>query len=526
LSGSVSVGGAGGGGAVGAETSFVGANTLPFPVGGQSSQCGMVDECCGMMNEGCCPLGGQTESQGEQCSTTYERKCRYANKPFCQTQSRQECAQHPIKDCRQVQERRTVNVPVTDCRLSNERKCFNYTGKECKSVGKSHQQNITWVNQELSQEGAKELDKCVSVRTCDMQETMETISRKVPKRQCEKVPQPRRVCNTVAVPQPPQTIQTMDYRTEYRQQCYQVPKPVCKQVPCQYSVVSQNICPTCVSPLGVGGTCGTPSCAQNGVSVGLAPVLPAPLPAPVPGAHGGVDICNNCRMQNVQQCTAPKQSCEMTTEQVCQQVPIRVPVPGSRTVPSPPKYEMKCDTTTDFVEKCRTVWVDNPTQVPRKSCKSGVKQHCFKMSVPSNTVVTETESEIVNFPTRECDIVDVEKQHCANLPTKMTCNQRTVPNTVVITRQVCDQTRVTRQCYNIPYSTCVNSPGQECWMEPREVCKPVSTCSQSNYCNQCSQFASTGGFSQCSTSTCPNYVSAPPVVQPCSTGSCPPAYGK
>lgn len=49
----------------------------------QGDQCGMMDQCCGMAEQGCC------QEQGQKCYTVYERKCRYANKPVCQTMTRE-----------------------------------------------------------------------------------------------------------------------------------------------------------------------------------------------------------------------------------------------------------------------------------------------------------------------------------------------------------------------------------------------------------------------------------------------------
>lgn len=39
--------------------------------GGRAGQCGMVDQCCGMAEQGCC------QEQGQKCYTIYERKCRW-----------------------------------------------------------------------------------------------------------------------------------------------------------------------------------------------------------------------------------------------------------------------------------------------------------------------------------------------------------------------------------------------------------------------------------------------------------------
>jgi len=482
--------------ASGVDTSYAGVSTLPFPVGGQTSQCSMLDQCCGMVNEGCC-IQGQQEVQGEQCYTIYERKCRYSNKPFCQRLTKQECMHHTIKDCRPVQERRTVNVPTHICERVKEKKCFSYTGKECEFTNKNHEKNITWTDHQLNRGATKEVEKCFNVRTCNIEQDMETINSKVPKRECDKIPQPRRVCNTVAVPQPPQTIQTTQYKIEYKQQCYNVPKPVCRQSPgpCVYNVVQENICPI----------------AQE---CSISNEMPCPGSVPSRGisvynkAQIGTTDSSFCRMQNVQQC-ASGPSCEMTTERVCQQVPYRVPVPSIQTRPSPPKYEVKCDTVTDYVERCKTVWVNNPTQIPRSRCKQGVKRQCVKVQVPDSSVVSVDKSEMVSFPTQECNIVDKEKEHCTYLLTNVKCRQKMVPNTVVIAKNVCDQVRTTKQCFSVPHENCVNSPGQECWNVPRQVCQPSLACPKSSYCDKCSQFALSGGFGQCSTSSCPNFVSAP-----------------
>jgi len=585
------------------------AQTLPMPInsGASAGQCStMVDQCCNMANQGCCPYqqitqvnqpgqqypiqtiqpgqqypiqtiqpgqqypiqtiqpGQQFPSQsgvktGQQCYTTYERKCRYANKPVCQTMSETKCDDHPIKACRFVQEKQYVKVPVTQCKLVNERTCFQYNATECKSKGNTYNHNFTWVNQELETEADKQIEKCHSVKTCKVTTNMEQRIQKVPKQECEKIEQPRKVCNSVAIPQPPQVIPTMDYRTDYRQQCYRIPKPVCRQVPCQYHVVKQNICPTCTNPNYGGGPCSTPSCplSQGGSSMGVpvmsgaipavvggplmsgvvtlpaavgGPVmtgavpLPAPLGGPVltgavplPAPVGGGDMCGACRSQNVQMCQKTVQKCEMEYETVCQQVPFRVPVSGTRTIPSPPKYEMKCDTITDTIDQCKTVYVDKTVEVPVQSCQQGQEKKCFQYSVPQHTVVDKDAMEMVKFETRQCDIATVPREHCAMLPTRMDCKKQEVNRAVLIRKKVCDRTKLARYCNVIPFSKCINNPGQECTMEPRQVCVPTSSCQQSSYCNQCSQFVNNGGYSQCSTPKCPNYYVAPGY---CPSGRC------
>ena len=61
----------------------------------------------------------------------------------------------------------------------------------------------------------------------------------------------------------------------------------------------------------------------------------------------GLTDCDPTLQQNIQMCTRMTQKCDMVNEQVCQQVPMRVPVPGKKMVPQPPRWEMKCEDITE-----------------------------------------------------------------------------------------------------------------------------------------------------------------------------------
>lgn len=90
--------------------------------------------------------------------------------------------------------------------------------------------------------------------------------------------------------------------------------------------------------------------------------------------------------------------------------------------------------------------------------------------------------------------------------------------TVRYQKVVCDRQNLRPYCKQFPESNCENIPGQQCEQVPRQVCQ--NTCSQSSYCNMCSQFASQGGFQSqsCQTPTCSNFISS--VASPSSP--CPP----
>ena len=97
-------------------------------------------------------------------------------------------------------------------------------------------------------------------------------------------------------------------------------------------------------------------------------------------------------------------------------------------------------------------------------------------------------------------------QRCVTIPDgKYDCRDRTYEKTIRITKTVCDQSRVVPNCYQVSVAECQEFETPNCRMVPRQVCQP--TCSKSNFCNQCSEFANNpgSGFGNCQTSTCPNY---------------------
>lgn len=488
----------------------------PADVGG--GNCGMVDECCGMADKGCCM------DQGQQCFTKWEQQCRYANKPVCQTQTKEFCDTHPIRECRFIKKPEYIDVPVNKCTPKMEKKCFKYIGKSCKPTSNPYTATFNWTNDILSDGVMKSVNKCHQVKTCKITETMKQGMRKVPKKECRNVPVTTKDCQSIPVPQAPYQVPYTTYRTEYRQQCYPVPKPVCRMEPCSYQVIQQNICPTCVMPgvpgAGCGDSCGggmigSGACGGGGGcggSVGGG----GPYGGGAGGPYGGGNMCGACREQNVQMCTKMTQKCEMTTENVCQQIPIRVPVQSTRTVTPPPRYEMQCTPRTIDQQQCKTIYVDEPYEYPVKQCNPGSEEKCYDYEVPDQTVDRQQESEPVEFPSADCVLEESEKEHCTMLPTQLDCRKTTERRGVLIRQRVCDRVRQARYCNILPFSFCQNNPGQECTMVPREVCQP--TCQQNNYCDQCSQFAGSGGFSQCSTQTCPNFYS--PAANCPQGGSC------
>jgi len=456
------------------------------PSGGSLGSCpnpGMMDQCCNMLDQGCCP------TQGQQCTTVWERKCTNSYVPQCVARMTNKCEYYSVKSCRPSQEYRSVTFTVPVCKVVTENKCFTYTKKSCDGYTAKHNATFSWTDERIDST-MEDKQMCKTVKTCNIVDDFKTETKKTQKKECNQVPITKQQCTTVQIPSPPQRVPYTDYRTEYKQQCYSVPKPVCKQVPCQYAVQTASICPTCISPGTPGPSCGPSDPCGGG---------PAPAPAPV-------DMCGSCRQQNVQMCTRMTQKCETTYEQVCQSVPIRIPVQKWREVPQPPRSSVQCNPVTTTVEQCRMIWVDEPVRVPIKRCESGSENKCLSYTVPVTNVIRDNKDGWREYDVPTCRIKDVPNaQHCAQLPVKEICQDQTVTRRVKIATTKCDRQSSQQKCLPFPEHSCTGYGGQQCQMVPREVCQP--SCPQTDYCNQCTQFAAGGGFGQCGTPTCPNYVS-------------------
>lgn len=460
--------------------------TYPYPgqAGQAGDQCGMVDQCCNMDQQGCCV------NEGQKCYTVYETKCKYANKPRCINSFQTKCEKVEIKKCRMVEEIRDITVPFETCKVIKENKCWEYDEHSCKYDTKRHDEPISWTQESLKRT-TDPRTICADVKVCKITEVEETQMTKVPERKCDKVPQTRKKCNTVYVPQPPIEQPWTDYVTEYRQQCYEVPKPVCVSKPCSYQLQTTNICPTCVSPGQPG-----PQCSQSTPCGGGS--APAPLPAPAP------DMCGSCRQQNVQMCTKMTQQCSMKTERVCQSVPYRKPVQRMKMIQRPPIPQLKCEDETQYITKCRVEYIEKPNTIKVSKCDTSVEEKCLPYNAPNFEVMREDKEETAQFKVNVCEIQIDRKRHCVDLPTNSTCTGNKITRQVKVKFQKCDRSDYQTVCKKFPEQNCHNSPGQVCWKEPREVCQP--TCQDNNFCNTCQQFASMGGFEQCGTPTCPNYI--------------------
>ena len=64
-----------------------------------------------------------------------------------------------------------------------------------------------------------------------------------------------------------------------------------------------------------------------------------------------------------------------------------MPVPGRKTVPQPPRWEMKCEDITESRQQCKTVYEDKVIKVPVKECNQGTTEVCEDYQVPRQELV-------------------------------------------------------------------------------------------------------------------------------------------
>jgi hypothetical protein len=65
----------------------------------------------------------------------------------------------------------------------------------------------------------------------------------------------------------------------------------------------------------------------------------------------------------------------------------QVPVPGTRTVQPPPKWEVKCEVQQEMVQRCRMEYEVEEYTVQKRGCTPGTEKKCFQYKVPDYELV-------------------------------------------------------------------------------------------------------------------------------------------
>merc|ERR1719195_2386538 len=451
------------------------------PSTGQPGQYGMVDECCGMAQQGCCV-------EGQQCYTYYTQECESVDAPVCNKRLRNLCHEATVPDCQVRRNPGSLMLTQLVCVPVARTEMFTYNVTVCdRSQTTTKYKVVTWENEELKEVNSTFNQEVKNITTCEFSYVNKTVVENVPKVELmDPEVVERRECRRV-----PET----SYRTELRvtqqisyvPECQTVQQQVCSQSPCQQSgctdggsicsATEQQPVPQTICAQGQGAT--TSACQQ----------------VPQPVCYGQNQPCS---IGSGQQC------CSQAPQQVCRQVPRRVPVWRNVTVPNVTRKE-ECRTVNQTLPpRQKTIYVKQNVTKSHRICNKVYKEETFNYTMPKYEVIKTNRSEKVPFVVAECKLRQETKQYYHTFPNAdIKCTNKTVRRQYILNKVVCDRQRPVKFCRGIPESDCRNATNQRCRMVPKQVCQPG--CSSSQTCNQCDTFSKQGGFSSCPSQTCPNY---------------------
>jgi len=349
---------------------------------------------------------------------------------------------------------------------------------------------VRWENEMLDQNDTETRQKCELVSKCEYETKETVVVEEVPRRNCTPVTESKEVCGRVPVTKY-RVVEDVQYEVRYVSECQVVSQPSCSTSPCQSNGCSN------------GGTV----CSQTEYS-------PQTVCAQGPSSGSSSD-CQQVEMPvcygNLGSCGYDQQCCSNSAREVCRQIPRRFPVRRNITVPDV-TWEEKCETKERTRQDCvDTVETRNRTRT-EQICNELEVESCHNYTVPNYKVKLEEKAENVSFISRRCDFRNITEKYCHTFPmSDFSCTNQPQIREFLLNRVVCREQKQVQFCMNIPETECKDNPRQQCRMVPRKVCQPGG-CSSSNQCNQCDQFRNQGGFSSCSTGTCPNYFPEDPVI--------------
>merc|ERR1712098_783096 len=236
----------------------------------------------------------------------------------------------------------------------------------------------------------------------------------------------------------------------------------------------------------------------------------------MPGAESGCSANNGNVCQDVKEaacygptasCQAPgQQCCRMVQQKVCQQVPVRVPVPVDVTVPGQMIPKRECETVDVESPVCNTYQETVQEEKTYDRCEMTKKEQCVTFEMPSFSIVKQQRSEQVELRVSKCKKSVISQEYChVFADAAVDCRQRRETRRYILNKVVCDRQREAKICRSIPWSRCMAGSGQECEMVPRQRCVEGG-CSNNPACGQCDKMRQEGALQ----GGCP-MQSSPPV---------------
>eukprot|EP00090_Calanus_glacialis_P030937 TRINITY_DN5043_c0_g1_i4.p1 TRINITY_DN5043_c0_g1~~TRINITY_DN5043_c0_g1_i4.p1 ORF type:complete len:401 (-),score=82.10 TRINITY_DN5043_c0_g1_i4:132-1334(-) len=312
---------------------------------------------------------------------------------------------------------------------------------------------------------------------------------------------------------PDRVVQQTQYKVDYQQRCFNVPRQICESNSCtsQGCVNGGSVCSAndytyqqrCATVVGA------PMAPQN-------PCGPQGGPQGVPGRGNACGSQNGNICQEVKEaacygpsssCQAPtQQCCRITQERVCQQVPVRVPVMVNITIPGQMVRNQDCkmvDVEVPFCEMVQETIKENKTY---DKCEMEKKEHCVPFELPTFSVIKQDRAEQIDLRIKKCKKSVLEQEYCHVFPdAEVDCREKRETRRYILNKVVCDRKRDAKICRTIPWSRCTTGSDQECKMVPRQRC--VDKCSTNPACGKCDQLRQDGQLQ----GGCPGGPPNPPV---------------
>jgi hypothetical protein len=466
---------------------------------GGANTCGLTDKCCGMDKENCCmngkPINNQP-GQPQQTYTVWERQCDNEQQLDCPVSVMKKCYPIRVPNCRTVTDIKRRTFQAKKCIPKPMRKCFDIQVEQCNMGTRTETEEVIFKNQQLKKTGTNSKEYCYDVQTRDCTNTTVSQTMNYPVQKQRTINETRQQCQMVQKRQPSRQVTVTVTRPQYKQMCYDMPVPKCSQTPCQTS-----------------GQCsaGTSACSnQQSNTATVCPQAAAGQPKP-PYASGGCQQVQQpaCNMgPQAQTCGQDYQQCCRTeSRKVCRTVMQRVPVQVQQTIPGGVNWVQDCKPVTWERVEYYTEWETKTVEKPKYNCKPVNKKECHTLTQDEYDIVTVDEKGSVDVQLPTCTPETKTINKCFNLPEgKVECVNDTIEKLIKITSQVCDGEKYIQKCFTNAVAQCYQSQVPNCRMVPRQVTVP--TCSQSSYCNTCSNFVQNPqqGFGTCPDSTCPNYI--------------------
>jgi len=454
------------------------------------------DQCCGMADNNCC-LGGK------QCYTYYEQQCKRVDRPRCQIESQEFCKTRTIPMCRVVRIPDQATISVESCAKRPKRECFTYQREICNTFPEPHMHNVTWQNDKLEETEIENIKECKTVDACEIKQEKRMEERVVDRQVCNETKTEQKEKCTLKYEQGPErTIKQTQFKVDYQQRCFNVPRQICDSSACTTegcvnggSVCSANDytyqqrCATQVGaslgPSGPGG-CGSSGGGGAGQGGGC-------------GYPGGGNVCQKVKEAAcygpTASCQAPgQQCCRMVQQKVCQQVPVRVPVPVDVTVPGQMIPKRECETVDVESPVCNTYQETVQEEKTYDRCEMTKKEQCVTFEMPSFSIVKQQRSEQVELRVSKCKKSVISQEYChVFADAAVDCRQRRETRRYILNKVVCDRQREAKICRSIPWSRCMAGSGQECEMVPRQRCVEGG-CSNNPACGQCDKMRQEGAL--------------------------------